>query len=162
MLVLPKVSSKNRKYIPMPFIDPNTIINGSSLMISDATTYDLGILDSVVHMAWMRTVAGRMKSDYQYSKELVYSNFPWPNVDDKQKEKISQTAQAILDARANYSDASLADIYDSLTMPADLLKAHKANDKAVLEAYGLDKDASEQDIVAHLFKLYEDLTKNKD
>lgn len=161
MLVLPKVSSEKRKYIPMPFIDPNTIINGSSLMISDATTYDLGILDSSVHMAWMRIVAGRLEMRYQYSKELVYSNFPWPNVDDKQKEKISQTAQAILDARANYPDASLADLYDSLAMPADLRKAHKANDKAVLQAYNLPADATESEIVAHLFKMYEKLTKTK-
>ena len=145
----------------MPFIDPNTIINGSSLMISDATTYDLGILDSSVHMAWMRIVAGRLEMRYQYSKELVYSNFPWPNVDDKQKEKISQTAQAILDARANYPDASLADLYDSLAMPADLRKAHKANDKAVLQAYGLSADATESEIVAHLFKMYEKLAETK-
>ena len=161
MLVLPKVSSKNRKYIPMPFIDPHTIINGSSLMISDATTYDLGILDSIVHMAWMRTVAGRMKSDYQYSKELVYANFPWPTIDDKQKEKIEKTAQAILDARSNHPENSLADLYDPLAMPADLLKAHKANDKAVLQAYRLKPDATESEIVAHLFKMYEKLTKTK-
>lgn len=163
MLVFPKVSSEKRRYIPIPFIDPNIIVNGSSLMIADATNYHLGILESNVHMAWMRLVAGRMKSDYQYSKELVYTNFPWPTPTDKQKAKIEKTAQAILDARALYPDSSLADLYDPLTMPKELLKAHQDNDRAVMEAYGLPvKGTTESDAVAYLFKMYEKLTKDKE
>lgn len=128
-------------------------------MIADATNYHLGILESNVHMAWMRLVAGRMKSDYQYSKELVYTNFPWPTPTDKQKAKIEKTAQAILDARALYPDSSLADLYDPLTMPKELLKAHQDNDRAVMEAYGLPiKGTTESDAVAHLFKMYQRLT----
>ena len=162
MLVFPKVSSEKRRYIPIPFIDPNIIVNGSSLMIADATNYHLGILESNVHMAWMRLVAGRMKSDYQYSKELVYTNFPWPTPTDKQKAKIEKTAQAILDARALYPDSSLADLYDPLTMPKELLKAHQDNDRAVMEAYGLPVNGTtESDAVAHLFKMYEKLTNKK-
>ena len=161
MLVFPKVSSEKREYIPIPFISPNIIINGSSLLISDANNYDFGILESKIHMAWMRAVAGRLETRYQYSKELVYSNFPWPNITDKQKEKITKTAQEILDARKNHPQNSLADLYDPLLMPIDLRKAHKANDTAVLEAYGLSTDATEHEIVAKLFEMYEKLIKDK-
>ena len=112
-------------------------------------------------MAWMRAVAGRLETRYQYSKELVYSNFPWPNITDKQKEKITKTAQEILDARKNHPQNSLADLYDPLLMPIDLRKAHKANDTAVLEAYGLSTDATEHEIVAKLFEMYEKLIKDK-
>jgi hypothetical protein len=128
-------------------------------MIPDATLYHFGILTSSTHMAWMRTVAGRLKSDYRYSKDIVYNNFPWPNPTPAQKEKIEQTAQAILDAREQYPDASLADLYDELTMPPALRKAHQANDKAVWEAYGkawpLDDEPA---CVAHLMQLYQELT----
>ena len=113
-------------------------------------------------MAWTRETCSWYGPSYSYSNTIVYNNFPWATPTKEQKEKISKTAQAILDTRKNYPDASFADLYDPLLMPADLLKAHKANDKAVLESYGLKKDASEQDIVAHLFKLYENLTKKKD
>lgn len=159
MIVLPKVSSEKRRYIPIPFVEPNVIVNGSSLMIPNATNYEFGILMSNMHMAWMRIVAGRMKSDYQYSKNLVYNNFPWPTPAEKQKAKIEKTAQAILDARALYPNSSLADLYDPLTMPPELLKAHQDNDRAVMEAYGLPiKGTTESDAVAHLFKMYEKLT----
>ncbi|NRO45414.1 class I SAM-dependent DNA methyltransferase [Lactobacillus helveticus] len=162
MLVFPKVSSEKRRYIPIPFVDPNIIVNGSSLMIANATNYHFGILESNVHMAWMRVVAGRMKSDYQYSKELVYTNFPWPSPTDKQKRKIEKTAQAILDARALYPDSSLADLYDPITMSPELIKAHQDNDRAVMAAYGLPvKGTTESDAVAHLFKMYEKLTNKK-
>lgn len=162
MLVLPKVSSEKRRYLPIPFISPDIIVNGSSLMIPGATNYELGILESNIHMAWMRVVAGRMKSDYQYSKELVYTNFPWPTPGAQQKAKIEKTAQAILDARALYPDSSLADLYAPLTMPKELLRAHQDNDRAVMEAYGLSvKGTTESDAVAHLFKMYEKLTKDK-
>ncbi len=112
-----------------------------------------------MHMAWMRLTTGRMKSDYQYSIDIVYNNFPWPTPTDKQKAKIEKTAQAILDARALYPDSSLADLYDPLTMPKELLKAHQDNDRAVMEAYGLPiKGTTESDAVAHLFKMYQRLT----
>ena len=127
-------------------------------MIPDATNYEFGILESNMHMSWMRMVAGRMKSDYQYSKELVYNNFPWPTPTEEQKKKIAETAQGILDARALYPNSSLADLYDELTMPVELRKAHQANDKAVMAAYGLPiKGTTESDAVAKLFDMYEKL-----
>lgn len=157
-LVFPKVSSEKRRYIPIPFVKSEVIINGSSLMIPDATNYEFGILESNMHMSWMRMVAGRMKSDYQYSKELVYNNFPWPTPTEEQKKKIAETAQGILDARALYPNSSLADLYDELTMPVELRKAHQANDKAVMEAYVLPiKGTKESDAVAKLFDMYEKL-----
>ncbi|MBR5957788.1 MAG: methylase [Salinivirgaceae bacterium] len=112
-------------------------------------------------MAWMRVVCGRIKSDYRYSVEVVYNNFPWPKLNDKQREKIEQTAQLILDVRNKYPDSSLADFYDNTSMPVELLKAHEANDKAVMEAYGFKPTMSETDIVTELFKMYEKLTANQ-
>ena len=166
MLVVPKVSSESRRYIPVSLISPDVIINGSALLVPNANLFTFGILISNVHMAWMRTVAGRMKSDYQYSANVVYNNFPWPEVNDTQKEKISKSAQAILDARALYPDSSLADLYDELTMPVELRRAHQANDKAVMEAYGMTKVVdgkrtwlTESETVARLFEMYEELTK---
>ncbi|MBO5288535.1 MAG: methylase [Spirochaetales bacterium] len=125
------------------------------------------MLTSLVHNAWMRVVAGRLKSDYRYSASIVYNNFPWCNPTDEQKAKIEKTAQAILDARAKYPESSLADLYDETFMPADLRKAHQANDRAVMEAYRFDKlsdrkfDMTESEIVAELFKMYEKLTEGK-
>lgn len=159
MLVFPKVSSEKRKYIPIPFLNPNMIINGSSLLIPNANNYDFGILESSVHMDWMRMVAGRLEMRYQYSKELVYTNFPWPRPTNEQKSKVEKTAQDILNARKLYPDDSLADLYDPDTMPQELLKAHKANDEAVMKAYGFVPDMTESQIVAELFKMYEKLIK---
>ncbi|MDY6384198.1 MAG: type IIL restriction-modification enzyme MmeI [Bacteroidales bacterium] len=105
-------------------------------------------------MAWMRVVCGRLKSDYRYSKDIVYNNFPWPELADGQRSRIEKTAQAILDTRALYSDSSLADLYDETTMPPELRKAHKDNDSAVLAAYGLPEDTPESSIVTHLFTHY--------
>ncbi len=165
-MVVPRVSSENRRYIPIGFLDENTIPTDSATIIEDATLYDFGILTSNVHMAWMRTVAGRLKSDYRYSAKIVYNNFPWPEVTDAQKEIVSKTAQAILDARALYPESSLADLYDELTMPVELRKAHQANDKAVMEAYGMTKVVdgkktwlTESETVARLFEMYEEITK---
>mgnify|MGYP000742904824 FL=1 len=167
-MVVPRVSSENRRYIPIGFLDDSIIPTDSATIIEDATLYDFGILTSNVHMAWMRTVAGRLKSDYRYSAKIVYNNFPWPEVTDAQKEKISKTAQGILDARALYPDSSLADLYDELTMPKELRRAHQANDKAVMEAYSLTKIVdgkktwlTESETVARLFELYEQLTNSK-
>ena len=160
MLAIPKVSSENRRYIPLAFISPDTIVNGSALIIPGAEKYHFGVLSSNVHNSWMRAVCGRMKSDYQYSGQIVYNNFPWPEPTSEQKAKIEQTAQAILDARALYPDSSLADLYDELTMPPELRKAHQANDRAVMAAYGFPvrKDFTEADCVAALMKLYQEKT----
>ncbi len=159
MLVIPKVSSENRRYIPISYVKPEIIVNGSALIVPDATLYHFGVLTSNIHMAWMRTVAGRMKSDYQYSGKVVYNNFPWPTPTDTQKAKIEQTAQAILDARSLYPDASLADLYDETVMPNELRQAHRQNDRAVWEAYGKAWDIkSESACVAELMRMYQKLT----
>jgi len=159
-IALPMVSSERRRYIPMAYFHGDTIPTNQVQIIPDATLYHFGILESNVHMAWMRAVCGRLKSDYRYSKDVVYNNFPWPTPTDEQKTKIEQTAQAILDARALYPDSSLADLYDELTMPVELRKAHQDNDRAVMAAYGFDvKTMTESQCVAELFKLYQELTK---
>ena len=159
-IIVPSVSSERRRYVPMGFLTVDTIPTNLVLIIPDATLYHFGILESNVHMAWMRAVCGRLKSDYRYSKDVVYNNFPWPTPTDEQKAKIEQTAQAILDARAKYTDSSLADLYDELTMPVELRKAHQDNDRAVMAAYGFPiKTMTESQCVAELFKLYQLLTK---
>ena len=157
-LLVPRVSSERRKYIPIGYFDKNTISTDANLIIPNADLYYLGVLESSTHMIWMRTVAGRLKSDYRYSAKIVYNNFVWPQPIDKQKQKIEKTAQAILDARALYPDSSLTDLYDPLTMPSELRKAHEANDKAVIEAYGWNKNISDDEILTNLFKLYEKYT----
>ncbi len=159
-IIVPRVSSENRRYVPMGFMTADNIVNDSVQIIPDATLYHFGILESNVHMAWMRAVCGRLKSDYRYSKDIVYNNFPWPTPTDEQRAKIEQTAQQILDARAKYPDSSLADLYDELTMPIELRRAHQQNDRAVMEAYGFPvKTMTESQCVAELFKLYQELTK---
>ena len=162
-LAIPSVSSENRRYIPMDFVSPNVIISNSCLTIDNATLYTFGILTSNVHMAWMRTVAGRLETRYSYHNTIVYNNFPWPNPTKEQKEKIERTAQGILDARNKYPNSSLADLYDELTMPVELRKAHQENDKAVMEAYGFDwRHMTESDCVAELMKMYQKLVENKE
>ena len=159
-IVVPRHSSENRKYIPFGFIGKEMILTDAAMCIPDASVYDFGILESNVHMAWVRAVCGRIKSDYRYSKDIVYNNFPWPNPTDAQKAKIEQTAQAILDARALYPDCSLADLYDEVTMPPELRKAHQQNDKAVMQAYGFwGKLNTETECVAELMKMYQELIK---
>ena len=196
-VVIPKVSSERREYVPMDFLDAATIVTDLAFLLPGATTYHFGVLTSSVHMAWMRAVAGRLKSDYRYSAAVVYNNFPWPEGTSPQNtqkpasrdtehtesanteggtdipcvpcaagggfsvfsDKISSTAQGILDARARYSDASFADLYDETFMPPDLRAAHAANDRAVLAAYGLAPDTPEPEIVAHLFRLYAEKAK---
>lgn len=159
-IIVPSVSSENRKYIPIGLVNANTIANNLVLMVPDASPYHFGVLTSSVHMAWVRAVCGRLKSDYRYSINIVYNNFPWPNPTAGQKQKIEQTAQAILDARARYPDCSLADLYDEVTMPPELRKAHQANDRAVMQAYGFEiKTMTESACVAALMKRYQALTK---
>lgn len=158
-LVIPRVSSQARRYIPMGFLDPDIIAGDKLQFIEGASLYILGVLISNVHMSWMRIVAGRLKSDYSYSP-AVYNNFPWPTPTDEQRAKIEQTAQQILDARKLYPDSSLADLYDELTMPPELRRAHQQNDRAVMEAYGFPlKTMTESQCVAELFKMYKELTK---
>ena len=159
-LLVPEVSSEKRRYVPMGYVPNEVVTNNLVKLIPNASLYIFGVLVSNVHMAWMRAVCGRLKSDYRYSKDVVYNNFPWPTPTEAQKAKIEQTAQAILDARALYPDSSLADLYDELTMPPELRKAHQDNDRAVMQAYGFDvKTMTESKCVAELFKLYQELTK---
>lgn len=161
-ILLPVVSSERRRYMPIGWVSKDVVANTNAQMIADGTIYDFGILMSNVHNAWMRIVCGRMKSDYAYSATIVYNNFPWPTPTNEQKKKIEETAQGILDARALYPNSSLADLYDPLTMPPELKKAHTANDKAVMQAYGFSiKDTSESDCVAALMKMYKKIVADK-
>ncbi len=157
-LVVPEVSSQSRRYIPMGYIDDSVICTNKIQMVPDATLYHFGVMTSNVHMAWTRTVCGRLKSDYDYSKNIVYNNFPWPDPTEAQKARIEQTAQAILDARALYPDSSLAELYNDVAMPPELRTAHQKNDRAVMEAYGFwGKLNSESECVAELMKMYQAL-----
>ena len=158
-VAIPKVSSERRRYIPMDYVSSDVISGDKLFMMPNASLYHFGVLNSNVHMAWMRAVGGRLKSDYSYSNTIVYNNFPWPTSTDQQKEKIEQTARKILDARELYPDSSLADLYDPLTMPPELLKAHTENNKVVMAAYGFTTKMSEEDCVAELMKLYQKLIK---
>ena len=161
-IIIPSVSSENRRYVPLGFLDAKTIPTNLVLIIPNATLYHFGILESNVHMAWMRAVCGRLEMRYRYSKDIVYNNFPWPSPTPEQQAKIEQTAQAILDARSLYPDSSLADLYDKVLMPKALQDAHRENDKAVMQAYGFPiKDFTESDCVAELFKMYKAITESE-
>ena len=157
-IVIPRVSSEKRRYIPIGFLTPDIMVNDAMQFIPNASLYHFGVLTSNVHMAWMRVVCGRLKSDYRYSKDIVYNNFPWCQPTEEQKARIEQTAQAILDARAKYPDCSLADLYDEVTMPPELRRAHQENDRAVMAAYVFSTKMTESECVAELFKLYQELT----
>lgn len=157
-LLIPSTSSENRRYIPIGFMSKEIISNNANLIVPNASIYDFGILTSNVHMAWMRAVAGRLKSDYRYSIKLVYNNFPWCNPSVEQKRIIEMTAKAILDARKLYPESSYADLYDEVTMPIELRKAHQANDRAVMEAYGFKVGMTESECVSQLMKKYKELT----
>jgi len=143
----------------MGFLDSDTIPTNAVIIIPGAELYHFGVLTSNVHMSWMRAVCGRLKSDYRYSKDIVYNNFPWPSPTQEQRKKIESTAEGILQARALYPDSSLADLYDPLTMPPELRKAHTANDRAVMQAYGMPiKETDEAACVAWLMRLYQEMT----
>ena len=157
-VIIPVVSSENRRYIPIGYIK-NVICTDRIKLIPEVNLYHFGVLTSNVHMAWVRAVCGRLKSDYNYSKDIVYNNFPWCSPTDEQKAKIKETAQGILNARALYPDCSLADLYDEITMPPELRKAHRENDRAVMRAYGFDvKTMTESMCVSELMKMYRELT----
>ena len=156
-ILVPRVSSENRHYIPIGFVSSEIIASDAVQIIPSATLYHFGILTSRVHMAWTRAVCGRLKSDYRYSKDIVYNNFPWPEASDKQKAKIEDLAQGVLDARSLYPESSLADLYDPLAMPKELLKAHNALDRAVMKLYGFGSNTDEAGVVAELMKMYQKL-----
>ena len=160
-IVIPEVSSQRRSYIPMGMLTPQEMCSNKLRIMPNVSRYHFGILQSSVHMAWMRVVCGRLKSDYSYSINVVYNNFPWPEVNEEQRERIAKTAQGILDARALYPDSSLADLYDPVTMPPELLKAHRDNDRAVMAAYGFPTSMTEPEVVSHLFNLYSTLTQQQ-
>ncbi len=160
-LCLPEVSTSRRMYIPIGFLDESIIASNKLLIIPDATLYHFAVLTSVIHMAWTRVVSGRIGMGYQYSGAIVYNNFPWPAPTDTQKVAIEKAAQEILDARALYPDSSLADLYDEVTMPPELRRAHQKNDRAVMAAYGFAPDMEESAIVAELMKMYQKLTEGE-
>jgi len=153
-ILIPLTSSENRKYIPFSYLDPNSIVNNSCSTIADATMYHFGVLMSSIHMLWVNYVCGRLKGDYRYSNEIVYNNFPWPEPDKKQQGLIEEKAQKILDVRSKYPDSTLADLYDPLSMPPDLVNAHKELDKAVDKTYG-KKFYTDSERMKLLFELYE-------
>ena len=164
-MLIPKVSSENRNFIPIGFYPPHIIASGSCLVIPNADLYLFGILTSTMHMAWVKYVCGRMKSDYQYSASIVYNNYPFPEaVPTAQKQKVETAAQTVLDIRKKYTDtgASLADLYAPLSMPPDLLTAHDALDKAADDCYGKTRFTSDAKRVAFLFELYDGLVKKEE
>jgi len=154
-LAIPKVSSERREYIPIGYFGSEVIAGDKLFLLPNATPYTFGVMCSLMHMAWTRSVCGRLKSDYSYSNTIIYNNFPWPQAGEAQRKKVETTSQAILEARANYPDATLADLYDPLSMPVDLRKAHEANDKAVDAAYGRRRFKAEAERVGYLFELYQ-------
>ncbi|HPT68874.1 MAG TPA: N-6 DNA methylase [Syntrophomonas sp.] len=156
-IIIPKVSSEKRKYIPLGFLDENTLCSDLVFLIPNATLYHFGILTSIVHMAWMRAVAGRLEMRYRYSKDIVYNNFPWPEPSEKQKEDIEKAAKAVLEARELFPDSSLADLYNPLTMPPELVKAHNNLDRTVITAYGIKGLKTETEIVSVLMERYQQL-----
>ncbi|HCE66982.1 MAG: methylase [Geobacteraceae bacterium GWC2_55_20] len=157
-LLIPSVSSERRNYIPIGFMSPECIASNLVLIIPNATSYHFGILCSAMHNAWMRSVCGRLKSDYRYSAGIVYNNFPWPEPTERQQSAIETTAQVVLDARTKFPTSTLADLYDPLTMPPELVKAHQALDRAVDAAYGKIAFKTEAERVAFLFERYQALT----
>ena len=160
-IVIPEVSSERRRYIPIGFMSSDILCSNLVKIVPNASLYHFGILASNIHMAWTRVVCGRLKSDYRYSKDVVYNNFPWPNPTGEQLQRIETTAQQILDARLLYPESSLADLYDPIAMPTELRKAHIVNDKAVMAVYGFSTKMSEEDCVAELMRLYKDYVENR-
>lgn len=154
-IVVPEVSSERRRYIPIGFVLPDILSSNLVKIVPNATLYHFGILTSNVHMAWVRAICGRLKSDYRYSKDIVYNNFPWPDATDVQKAEIEKLSQAVLDARALFPDSSLADLYDPVSMPRELLKAHQNLDRATMKLYGFSvKETTEASCVAALLERY--------
>jgi hypothetical protein len=157
-LAIPETSSERRDYVPIGFMSPSILCSNAIRILPNATLYHFGILTSSVHNAWTRAVCGRLEMRYRYSKDIVYNNFPWAEATDEQKAAIEKLAQGVLDVRAKFPESSLADLYDPLVMPKELLQAHQALDRAVMKLYGFKKDVSETEIVAKLMEMYQKLT----
>lgn len=158
-IVMPRVSGERRRYIPFGYVEKGSIPGDSIMLAMGADYYHFGILCSNVHMAWTRAVCGRLKGDYRYSSDIVYNNFPWPTPTQEQIKKVEETAKGILNARNLFPDSSYDELYDPTLMPPELQKAHRENDKAVMQAYGFSiKDTSEADCVARLMEMYKELT----
>ena len=157
-IAIPKVSSEKRLYLPIDFLDKNTIVGDNVFAVENIGLYHFGVLASSVHNVWLRVIGGRHEMRLRYSNTIVYNNLVWPNPSEKQKAKIEQTAQKILDIRKKFVGNSLSDLYDPLLMPKDLRKAHRENDLAVIAAYGWDKNITEDEIVENLFELYQKKT----
>lgn len=158
-IAFPAVTSKNRVYIPIKILSPNVIAGNKIYTISTNSCYILGLISSIMHMTWVKYISGRLKSDYSYSNTIVYNNFPFPkNVDAKHQKKVEKAAQKVLDTRANYPNSSLADLYDPLTMPPNLVKAHQQLDKAVDLCYRPQPFVNERNRIEFLFELYETYT----
>jgi len=157
-LALPRTSSENRPYIPIGFLSAEVIAANDLQVVPNAGLYEFGVLSSLMHMGWMKITSGRLKSDFRYSAKCTYNTFPWPEASDRQRQAIEAAGQGVLDARAKFSDATLADLYDPLTMPPELTRAHQALDRAVDAAYGRKKFTSEAERVAFLFERYQALT----
>ena len=153
-LLVPSTTSGERKYIPMGFLPPEIVASNSSTIIPNATLFHFGVMESSVHMAWMRTIAGYLGTSYRYSTSVVYNTFPWCTPTNEQREAIERAAQKILDVRAKFPGESFADLYDDRTMPVELRKAHAENDRAVLGTYGFDRSLEESEIVSRLMDLY--------
>ena len=160
-ILVPCYSSGRRNYIPMGFLDSNTISNNKNLMIPNGGLYEFGVLESKIHMVWMSTICGRLKSDYNYSAKLVYNNYPWPDADEQQKQAIATAAQKVLDARAEQPESTLADLYDPLAMPVNLKKAHTALDKLVEKAYRNTAFKDNAQRIAFLFQRYQALVETE-
>lgn len=165
-LIVPRVSSENRRYVPIGYIQPEVIATDATQIVPNASLYEFGVITSNVHMAWMRTVAGKLESRYRYSNTIVYNTFPWLDISEQQRKRIEVTAKEILNVRTKYSTSSLAALYDDHIMPSDLRTAHQKNDRAVMEAYGMTKIVdgkktwlTESETVARLFEMYEEITK---
>jgi hypothetical protein len=158
-ILVPRTTSENRRYIPLGFFTADNIVSDTCQAIPNGDLYLFGMLTSTMHMTWVKYVCGRLKSDFRYSKDIVYNNYPFPETaNDKQKQKVETAAQAVLDTRAKYPDSSLADLYDPLTMPPDLVKAHQTLDKAVDLCYRPQPFVSELNRIEYLFSLYEALS----
>ena len=153
-IAVPQTSSERRRYIPMGWLDGSVICTQTLQIIPDAGLYHFGVLESLIHMAWMRVVAGRLETRYRYSNTLVYNCFVWPDVSDKQRERLERSAQKILDARGRYPDSSLAELYDETLMPVELRRAHRENDEAVGAAYGFPEEWEELEVVSRLMEMY--------
>jgi hypothetical protein len=157
-IVIPEVSTERRQYIPMGFMKPRVLCSNLLRLMPNGTLYHFAILTSIVHMAWMRAVCGRLGTGYRYSKDIVYNNFPWADATEEQKAEVEELAQAVLDARAQFPESSLADLYDPLTMPKELLKAHQNLDREVMKLYKFKPNMTESEIVAKLMEMYQKLT----